>query len=145
MVTPRPLEEGLPQAKPVRKQPQNKPVILVVEDNPDNMLTARVLLKDHYEVIEAENGKAGIEQAIDQKPDLILMDISLPVMDGILALKGIREEEALREIPVIALTASAMKGSREEILGYGFDGYIAKPIEGEELLEVIREKLYGKG
>jgi signal transduction histidine kinase/CheY-like chemotaxis protein/HAMP domain-containing protein len=145
MVTPRLVKKGLPQVKPVRKQPQGKPVILVVEDNPDNMLTARALLKDHYRVIEAENGKAGIEQAIAHKPDLILMDISLPVMDGILALKGIREEESLRKIPVIALTASAMKGNREEILAYGFDGYIAKPIEGQAFLEIIREKLHGNG
>jgi signal transduction histidine kinase/CheY-like chemotaxis protein/HAMP domain-containing protein len=143
MVTPRRVEKGSSQDKTGRNQPRETPVILVVEDNPDNRLTARALLKDLYRVIEAEDGKAGIEQALAHKPDLILMDISLPVMDGILALKGIRAEETLRKIPVIALTASAMKGNREEILAHGFDGYIAKPIEGQAFLEMIREKLHG--
>ena len=143
MVTSRPEKKSSPHGKPEQSSPQGKPVILVVEDNPDNMLTARALLKDDYQVIEAEDGKAGIEQAIAHKPHLILMDISLPVMDGIVALKTIREEEALRNVPVIALTASAMKGNREEILAYGFDGYIAKPIEELPFLEIIREKLHG--
>jgi CheY-like chemotaxis protein len=128
--------------KPVQENPTKKSVILVVEDNLDNMLTAKALLQDHYKVIEAGDGKACIDKAMAHKPDLILMDISLPIMDGITAMKEIRNRESLRRIPVIALTASAMKGNREEILAQGFDGYICKPIEEIPFLEVIREKLH---
>ncbi|MDQ1238845.1 MAG: hypothetical protein QG577_1030 [Thermodesulfobacteriota bacterium] len=134
MVTPRPARR-----EPIR----DKPVILVVEDNPDNMLTARAVLQANYHVIEAQDGKEGIDLAICHKPDLILMDISLPVVDGIAALKAIREYEALQNIPIIALTASVMKGDKEDILAYGFDGYISKPIEVNGFLETIREKLHG--
>jgi signal transduction histidine kinase/CheY-like chemotaxis protein/CHASE3 domain sensor protein len=123
---------------------EGRPIILVVEDNPDNMITVKALLKDDYDVIEAEDGQIGVKQAIDKNPHLILMDISLPVMDGIKALQAIRAIDELRDIPVVALTASAMKGNREEILAYGFDGYIAKPIDEDVLIKTIVEKINGR-
>jgi CheY-like chemotaxis protein len=82
-----------------------------------------------------------VEQALTHRPDLILMDLGMPVMDGFEALDAIREEEALDGTPVIAVTASAMKGDREEILAHGFDGYISKPIDPEVLTQTIREAL----
>jgi signal transduction histidine kinase/DNA-binding response OmpR family regulator/HAMP domain-containing protein len=129
--------------KPAGTRHSGKPVILVVEDNPDNMKTARALLSETAIVIEAVDGREGVVQAKAHKPDIILMDISLPVMDGFKALDEIRKDESLRHTPVIALTASAMKGTREEILGYGFDGYVSKPIDDQVLLETIKEFLYG--
>jgi CheY-like chemotaxis protein len=122
---------------------ERKPVVLVVEDNPDNMETAKALLQDHFTVLEAVDGKAGVAMAFSHKPDLVLMDLALPVMDGIQALAAIRNEESLRHIPVIALTASAMKGDREEILAHGFDGYLSKPIDEPLLKKTIREALGG--
>ncbi|MBK9964917.1 MAG: response regulator [Holophagales bacterium] len=123
---------------PARTPRPGKPLVLVVEDNPDNLLTARAILEDHYQVIEAVDGQAGVAQAIAHQPDLVLMDISLPVMDGIRALAAIRAEPGLGGVPVIALTASAMKGNREEILAHGFDGYIAKPIDAAVFLQTIQ-------
>ncbi len=124
-----------------RKPRAGKPVILVVEDNPDNLRTARAVLGDRYRVIEAQDGQIGVEQARTHHPDLILMDIGMPVMDGVQALEEIRKDEALRHIPVIALTASAMMGDRETILAHGFDGYLSKPIDVELLTKTIHQAL----
>jgi len=133
----------VPQAlRPFR--PAGKPVILVVEDNPDNLRTARALLQESYQVIEAEDGQSGIEQARRHMPDLILMDIAMPVMDGIQAIREIRRDDNLRDIPVIAVTSSAMSGDRETILAHGFDSYISKPIDRTLLEDTIREKLGGR-
>lgn len=118
-----------------------KPLVLVVEDNPDNMRTARALLADDYQVIEATDGRVGIEQARTHQPDIILMDIGLPVMDGLQALEAIRADEELRPTPVLAVTASAMKGDRESILAHGFDGYLSKPIDRAELMGVMQQLL----
>ena len=123
---------------------QGKPVVLVVEDNPDNMLTVKALMADDFTVIEATDGQAAIEQARKHKPHLILMDIALPEMDGIQAFHAIRNETGLQNIPVIALTASAMTTDREVILAYGFDGYIPKPIDHQEFMHTIQQVLYGK-
>jgi signal transduction histidine kinase/CheY-like chemotaxis protein/HAMP domain-containing protein len=129
--------------EPARKASSEKPLILVVEDNPDNLLAVRALLGDSCRLVEAMDGQAGVEQARLYHPDLILMDISLPVMDGIQALKALRDDPSLRKIPVVALTASAMKGSREEILAHGFDAYVAKPIDVDLLKKTMREVLGG--
>jgi signal transduction histidine kinase/CheY-like chemotaxis protein len=137
-------EEQAPAPIPVRQRASGRPVILVVEDNPDNMITARALLQDTYTIIEAGDGRAAVEQARAHIPDLILMDISLPTMDGIKALGALRRDSALRHIPVIALTVSAMMGNREEILAYGFDAYVSKPIIGGVLEQTIKEKLDGQ-
>ena len=117
---------------------KGKPLILVVEDNPDNMKTAKAILSRDYIVIEACNGYEGVQQALAHKPDLILMDMSLPVMDGFEAFDAIRKSEEHKNIPIIALTASAMKGSREDILDYGFDDYISKPIDEPMFWRVLK-------
>ncbi|NOZ48469.1 MAG: response regulator [Chloroflexi bacterium] len=143
VVAPPPEEIAKPGRKTVREPISGRQVILVVEDNPDNMTTVRVLLQATYTVLEAADGRAGIEQARMHKPDLILMDLALPIMDGFAALAAIREDEALRHIPVVAVTATAMKGDREEILARGFDGYISKPIDAELLRKTIQELLHG--
>ncbi|MFZ1539594.1 MAG: response regulator, partial [Chromatiaceae bacterium] len=109
--------------------------------NPDNMRTARALLADDYQVIEATDGRAGVEQARRHQPDIILMDIGLPVMDGFQALEEIRANESLRLTPVLAVTASAMKGDRESILAHGFDGYLSKPIDRAELMCLLQQRL----
>ena len=123
---------------------EGKPVVLVVEDNPDNMLTVKALLGNDYKVIEAIDGNEGVAKAIEHKPHLILMDIALPAMDGIEAFKQIRNHVNLQKIPVIALTASAMTQDREIVLSHGFDAYIAKPIDDIIFYKTINEILYGK-
>lgn len=120
----------------------DKSTILVIEDNPDNMMTVKALLRETCNIIEASNGEAGLDCARMFKPDLVLLDISLPVMDGFEVLAQIRKLEYLNRVPVIALTARAMKGSKEEIMAHGFDAYISKPIDGERLRKTIREILY---
>ena len=140
-----PGKQELPAAKKLtRRKNIERPVILVVEDNPDDMVTVRALLKDHYTVIEATDGRSGIEHVQARTPDLILMDLSMPVMDGFTMLDAIRREEHLKRIPVIAVTARAMKGDREEILSYGFNAYLSKPVDGALLEQMIHEVLYGK-
>ncbi len=118
--------------------------ILVVEDNPDNMLTVKALLQDDYIVIEAENGADAVEVARRESPDLILLDIALPVMDGTQAFLNMKKIPHLQNTPVIALTASAMVQDREIILAHGFNAFIAKPIDRQEFFSVIERVLYGK-
>jgi two-component system, cell cycle response regulator DivK len=114
--------------------------VLVVEDNPANMKLATLLLEHAgYGVLRAENASDGIALAREQRPDLILMDIQLPGMDGLEATRVIKADEALREIKVAALTAFAMKDDEQRVLAAGCDAYIAKPIEYKEFLaEVAR-------
>ena len=128
-------------APPLRPARADKPVVLVVEDHPDNRFTACALLSDLYQVIEAADGKEGLDQARAHHPDIILMDIGMPVMDGVQALQEIRKDESLRHLPVIAVTASAMKGDQEAILAYGFDAYLSKPIDAALLKKTILEAL----
>jgi signal transduction histidine kinase/CheY-like chemotaxis protein/HAMP domain-containing protein len=120
---------------------KGKPVVLVVEDNPDNMLTVSALLSENYTVIQAVDGNGCLEMAKQHLPNLILMDIALPGMDGIEAFKVMRNDGRLQHIPVIALTASAMTNDRETILAYGFDAYIAKPIDADLFFKTIDEVL----
>jgi signal transduction histidine kinase/DNA-binding response OmpR family regulator len=122
---------------------QGKPLILVVEDNLDNMRTARALLEDTYEIIEARDGQSAVDEARRRLPDVILMDIALPVLDGIQALAVLRRDEILRGIPVFAVTASAMTGDREKIMAHGFDAYISKPIDHDQLMKALCEALGG--
>jgi CheY-like chemotaxis protein len=143
MVTPKKPVHAVGSARQ-QQAIKGRPRILVVEDNEDNMLTVKAMLAEDYDVIEAVDGKQGVEMAAQHRPELILMDIALPEMDGIEAFKAIRKNAALQKIPIIALTASAMTSDREVILAYGFDGYIAKPIDDEVFFNTIRAVLYGK-
>lgn len=116
--------------------------IAVVEDNPDNRLLVQVMLASKYKVVEYETGFAALEGLPRQKPDLVLLDISLPEMDGTEVLRRIREDPALRDLPVIALTAHAMAGDREKYLAAGFNDYVTKPIVDEQaLLDAIANQL----
>ncbi|MFA7229950.1 MAG: response regulator [Victivallaceae bacterium] len=123
---------------------EGKPVVLVVEDNPDNMTTVKALLGENYTIVEAVDGNDGVKKAKTHKPNLVLMDISLPAMDGIEAFREIKNIPELHHIPVIALTASAMVNDRETILAQGFDAYISKPIDQHIFFKTINETLYGK-
>ncbi|HZK96781.1 MAG TPA: response regulator [Prolixibacteraceae bacterium] len=142
MVFPEKLETLKPE--PELQPIGSKPVVLVVEDNPDNMITVKALLSDSFTIIDAVNGNEGVRMAKEHKPNLILMDIALPELDGLEAFKAIRSDVVLQYIPVIALTASAMTTDREAILAYGFNAYIAKPIEEKLFFKTINEVLYGK-
>lgn len=108
--------------------------IAVVEDNPDNRLLVHVMLDPFYEVVEYETGSEALAGLRKNKPDVVLLDISLPEMDGTEVLRRIRADETLRDLPVIALTANAMAGDREKYFAAGFDDYVAKPIVDEALL-----------
>ncbi len=121
----------------------DKPLILIVEDNPDNMITAVAILKDKFNLVQAVDGLDGVIQAKKHRPDLILMDIALPKMDGIQAFHEIQKIPRLKNIPVIALTASAMTQDKKSILGYGFTAFISKPINETTFIKTIEEVLYG--
>lgn len=120
-----------------------KPKVLVVEDNSDNMITVKALLADNYTIFEAVDGVEAVALAKKTQPNLVLMDIALPGMDGIEAFKIIRNSTGLQHIPIIALTASAMTSDRETILAHGFDAYIAKPIDDKTFFLTINSVLYG--
>lgn len=116
--------------------------ILVVEDNDKNsMLIKDILLYHGYEVFEAENGKIGVELAKQHLPDLILMDIQMPVMNGFTAIALLKEDPTTKSIRMIALTSFAMKGDRERFVAAGFDDYMAKPIDTRKLPELVRRHL----
>jgi len=116
--------------------------ILVVEDNEKNMYLMRYILKSAgYGVIEAGSGEEGVELAIKEKPDLVIMDIQLPGIDGLEATRRIRESEAGGKIPIIAVTSYAMAGDRDRILKGGCTGYIEKPIDPETFLSEIEKHL----
>ena len=118
------------------------PNILVVEDNQDNReMVVKVLKFNGYQVVEAVDGEEAIEKAKTEHPDLILLDIFLPKMDGYEATRRLKGDTSLRNIPIIALTAHAMKGSMEEALAAGCDGYIPKPIDVRELPKQIQHFL----
>jgi len=108
--------------------------IAVVEDNPDNRLLVQALLEDEYDLTEYETGQEAVDGLVADAPDLILLDISLPEMDGTEVLAWIRSTVELAETPVIALTAHAMAGDRERFLDAGFDDYVTKPIVDEDVL-----------
>lgn len=115
--------------------------ILVVEDVDFNRDLLVQLLEDDYEVIEAVNGQEGVEHAERERPDLILMDLSLPVMDGWEATRQLKANDNFRSIPVIALTAHAMKGDEEKALAAGCDDYLVKPLDEDELIAKIQKYL----
>jgi two-component system, cell cycle response regulator DivK len=116
--------------------------ILVVEDQEDNRQILRDLLTSaDFEVIEAVDGEAGLAAAAEHRPDLILMDIQLPGIDGYEATRRLKGDAALRDVPVIAVTAHALSGAEQEARAAGCDGYISKPISPRQLLAKVREYL----
>ena len=120
--------------------------ILYIEDNPGNrMLVRRILLVEDYDVFEAEDGPTGIEIALREKPDLILMDMNLPDLDGYELTRRMRAIPELATVPIIAMTANVMQGDREKTLEAGCSGYIPKPIDVDELPNQIARFLKKKG
>lgn len=108
--------------------------IAVVEDNSDNTLLLRVILEDNYNVVEYDSGISALEGMRQSAPDLILLDISLPGMDGMEVLNRMKSDDVLKSLPVIALTAHAAPSDREKFLVAGFTDYVTKPIVDVELL-----------
>jgi CheY-like chemotaxis protein len=108
--------------------------IALVEDNADNRLLVHAILEGHYRVTEYETGAESLEGLPREVPDLVLLDISLPGLDGTEVLRRIRSDDCLRDVPVVALTAHAMSGDREKFLALGFNDYLSKPITDETVL-----------
>jgi two-component system, cell cycle response regulator DivK len=118
--------------------------ILVVEDNEKNMKLFRdVLLATGYRTLEATTGTEAVALATEHAPDLVLMDIQLPDIDGIEALGRLRTDDRTASLPVLALTAQAMEGDRERFLAAGFDGYVAKPVNLADFLASVRHHCGG--
>jgi len=116
--------------------------VLIVEDNPTNMkLAADLLKRAGYQVLKAFDAEEGIAMAMEKLPSLILMDIQLPGMDGLTAIRLLKGGEKTHHIKIIALTAFAMKGDEEKMLAAGCDGYISKPIRYKEFLETVKVML----
>jgi len=117
--------------------------ILIVEDNPQNMrLIEMVLRAKGYTLLKATDGEEALDMALGELPDLIIMDIQLPKLSGLEVTKKLRETPAFSHIPIICLTAYAMKGDKERIIEAGFDAYLSKPIKTRELPRVITEMLH---
>jgi CheY-like chemotaxis protein len=120
--------------------------ILYVEDNDDNvyMLRMRLELLDEFEIAVAENGEKGCAMAVSERPDLILMDLELPEVDGWEATRRLKNDPQTRDIPIIALSAHALSGSREKALAAGCDDFDTKPVEFERLLATMRRLLQAR-
>ena len=117
--------------------------ILIVDDNEKNLKLIRDVLQfKGFSTLEATDGEAAVRIAQSDQPALILMDVQLPGMNGCEAMKAIKADERTRTIPVIALTAMAMRGTRESLLADGFDDYISKPVEIKEVLNLIQKYLF---
>ncbi|GAU09901.1 response regulator [Desulfoplanes formicivorans] len=121
-------------------------VVLVVEDDELNLKLVRELLEfSGFETLEATNGLEALAMIRKERPSLVLMDIQMPTMDGLEATRRIKADAQTRDIPVVALTSSAMKGDREAILAAGCDAYMSKPIDIHRLLDLIKAFLSGSG
>lgn len=121
------------------------PLIALIEDNEDNRLLLQVMLGETYALAEYPTGPAGLAGIRARRPNLLLLDISLPGMDGLEVLAELRADPALASLPVIALTAHAMAGDRERLLAAGFDEYISKPILDESVLFQAIGRLLARG
>ena len=117
--------------------------VLYVEDNEDNvsMLKMRLELLDDFEVLTAENGEKGCAMALSERPDIILMDLEMPVVDGWEATRRLKDDAQTRDIPIIALSAHALAGEREKALAAGCDEFDTKPIEFDRLVATLRRVL----
>jgi CheY-like chemotaxis protein len=135
----------LPSAAP--EAPALPATVLVVEDNEDNLFTLRqILARRRLEIVTATNGRQAIERCRQQPPpDLVIMDVQMPGMTGLQATGAIRALPGGTEIPIVALTAQAMKGDRERILAAGCDDYLAKPVQPNELISVVDRLLRRAG
>ena len=120
------------------------PKILIIEDNEDNLITIKAILKGRYTLFEAKDGENGLEMTKSFSPDIILLDMSLPKMDGLKILSILKKKKNTKNIPVIAVTAQAMLGDREKFIKKGCDGYVSKPIEHEDLIKEINKLLNHK-
>lgn len=116
-------------------------VLYIEDDNNNRLLVERVLLAEGYDVVTADTAELGIEIAASDPPDIILMDINMPNMDGFMATAALRQLPQLDHIPIIAVTANVMKGDKEETLAAGCDGYISKPIDIDRFPEEIEHFL----
>lgn len=110
-----------------------KQVLYIEDDDRNRLLVERVLLAEDYDVSSASNAPDGINMALSNVPDIILLDINMPGYDGYMAISEMRQHPSLDRVPIIALTANVMKGDREGIMAHGFDGYISKPIDVDRL------------
>jgi len=120
--------------------------VLVVEDNERSMKLFRdVLQASGYRILEATTGERAVELVIERGPDLVLMDIQLPDIDGVRALDRLRANEQTAPVPVLALTAQAMEGDRERFLAAGFDGYLSKPVNIADLVATVERYCKGRG
>jgi len=118
--------------------------ILIVEDDPKNMkVMEMVLRRDGYALLEAVDGEEALETAVRDKPDLIIMDVQLPMMSGLEATRRLRQMPDFNHVPIIGVTAYAMKGDREKVIEAGCDAYLSKPINTRELPGVVAEMLSG--
>ncbi len=113
--------------------------ILIIENNPDNLTTINAVLQDRYTIIHATDGRGGFRKVLSEKPDLVLLDMALSGIDGVTIVNKIKNNQELKHIPVIALTAQAMKGDREQILRAGCNAYLSKPFDPDELVMIIEK------
>lgn len=128
------------------KETSSPKKILIVDDNEDSRdLTTKVLKRCGYLIVQAVDGEEALAKAFGEQPDLILMDRSLPKIDGLEVTRRLKQEEAFKRVPIVALTAHAMKGDREKALEAGCEGFISKPINVRTLPEQIRSYLEGEG
>jgi two-component system cell cycle response regulator DivK len=120
--------------------------VLIIEDNENNLYMMRfILAKLGHTVLEARDGAAGVEMANSERPDLILMDIQLPVLDGYAATRRIRQTDTLKEVPIIAVTSYAMVGDKEKALAAGCTDYVEKPIDPPAFVKVLERYLTAAG
>ncbi|MBF0303569.1 MAG: response regulator, partial [Desulfamplus sp.] len=137
-----PMSNEIFQPETKNLETVSKPsTILIVEDNPDNMVTIKAILQNRYPILEARDGEEGLKIATESRSELklILLDMAMPKMDGMTVIKHLKNDPNLRHIPTVALTAKVMKGDREQILDAGCDDYISKPIEPESFLKKITQ------
>jgi len=115
-------------------------VVLIADDQPTNVKLLHVVLRKHgYTTLEAIDGKQAVELAKVKKPDIILMDKNMPIMDGLEATRTLKKDESTKNIPIICLTSSAMKGDKEKILQAGADDYMSKPVDIYKVIEIVAQ------
>ncbi|MDD5730698.1 MAG: response regulator [Candidatus Omnitrophica bacterium] len=120
--------------------------ILIVEDNEKNRLLMSDILKYYgYEIMEAENGERGLKMSRENKPALVLLDLQMPILDGFDFVKECRNDPALKDLKIIAVTSFAMKGDNEKIMQLGADGYITKPIDTRQLPKLVEKYIGASG